>query len=1013
MNLLAIDTETTGVDTHHGARPFLVSMCRESSAPYYWQAPVDPLTRIPQWTISQLKEIRQEINEAQWIIGQNIKFDYQCLLLLFRDYHLSFQAPWHKTYDTLIAGHLLCSNQKHDLTSMAIQYLGEDISKYEKALKDLVTRVRIRAKKDYPNWSLASKDNPLTPSVKGSAWGYDMWLPTAYADENNFVLNHEWRPVVVEYALHDPLTTIYLWLEMEQLLKNRQLWNIFLERMKVAKVAMDLEIPRYRKEIRGITLNGSRVRQMIKRYSSASRQLEQTCVNIAEGLQYRLIVPKSGNNQSLVQFCFGPLNLPLLRGHKISSKTGTPSLDKSTLENYETVLPSNSKQLAFIKALRKKRRIDTAVTYLKGYKKFWQPMRGWGSRGNDEAVTNDSHLGYWVLHGSANPTGTDTLRWSFTNPNTSNVCFDGLTEILTTDGWVAADKLTEDHLIAQYWNHNGTIEFITPIEVHSPQYKGDMIHIRTDKFIDMMLTPAHRCLLKHKQTGRLADYRADDFKSDYLHIHSGKYVGGNKSLSIEEVTWLAAVQADGHYGKTNGREYGIQFVFTKLRKADRLIECLDALGVKYTKRNRGKLIEFYIGKNEPVVVMAKRLMPQKEFGKWILDLDRETLDLLSSEVLFWDGYRASNRYSSSTKANADWVQILWTLSNSRSTMRSYWPSGSWAKREHHSVSARFNKPYSMTTNFTSERVPWNGPVYCVTVPSSYIVIRRNGRVSITGNSKQEDFNLRYAFGPAPGREWYSMDGQNLELRIPAYESGEPDMIYIFEHPNDPPYYGSYHLLVFDLLHPERFRQHGKNCKTIFESTWYQWTKNFNFALIYGCQEAKGDATAKVPGAYQKVRRRFPRIAALADKQLSLARKYGYVSIIPDKAIDPLRGYPLNCSRLECGAISPTVPLNYHIQGTAMWWTSAAMVLVADQIRQWQLEDGFDLFMVLQVHDEIVYDTIAISPDDLWRIATLKRMMEAVGDRIGVPTPVSVERHTISWAEGVDITAQLNRLVPAS
>jgi hypothetical protein len=69
-------------------------------------------------------------------------------------------------------------------------------------------------------------------------------------------------------------------------------------------------------------------------------------------------------------------------------------------------------------------------------------------------------------------------------------------------------------------------------------------------------------------------------------------------------------------------------------------------------------------------------------------------------------------------------------------------------------------------------------------------------------SKQENFNLRYLFGPAPGREWWSLDYENIELRIPFYLSGEQELIALFEHPERPPYYGSVHLLNFHTVYPE-------------------------------------------------------------------------------------------------------------------------------------------------------------------------------------------------------------------
>ena len=123
-------------------------------------------------------------------------------------------------------------------------------------------------------------------------------------------------------------------------------------------------------------------------------------------------------------------------------------------------------------------------------------------------------------------------------------------------------------------------------------------------------------------------------------------------------------------------------------------------------------------------------------------------------------------------------------------------------------------------------------------------------------SKLEGFNLRYAFGPAPGREWWSLDAQNIELRITAYEADEEELVEVFLHPERPPYFGSYHLVVFDVLHPDLFAKHGESCKNIFASTWYQWTKNGNFALIYGAQKETADRTYRVSGAYEKIRRRF-------------------------------------------------------------------------------------------------------------------------------------------------------------
>lgn len=264
-------------------------------------------------------------------------------------------------------------------------------------------------------------------------------------------------------------------------------------------------------------------------------------------------------------------------------------------------------------------------------------------------------------------------------------------------------------------------------------------------------------------------------------------------------------------------------------------------------------------------------------------------------------------------------------------------------------------------------------------------------------------NLRWMFGPGPGREWVSMDGQNLELRIPAFEADEKDLIYVFNHPDEAPYYGSYHLVVADLLWPKEFAEWGKRFKVEFEDSLYQWVKNGNFALIYGAQRAKADATYHQVGAFEKIQFRFPRIAALSDRMKGHADRLGYVETIPDLGLGQTVGYPLLCQRTAWGKVMPTTPLNYHVQGTACWWMQCGMSSCDAQLEEWRKEEVTDAHIVLQVHDELVFDfPKKKNLGNLPLYRKLKHLMERGGKRINVPTPVSMEHHETSWAEGMAI-----------
>ena len=148
---------------------------------------------------------------------------------------------------------------------------------------------------------------------------------------------------------------------------------------------------------------------------------------------------------------------------------------------------------------------------------------------------------------------------------------------------------------------------------------------------------------------------------------------------------------------------------------------------------------------------------------------------------------------------------------------------------------------------------------------------------------------------------------------------------------------------------------------------------------------------------------FPHLAALQQKYLRDAERLGYVETLSDRTVDPRRGYPILASRTEDGRVLSTTPFNYHVSGTACWCKNTGLLRCADQCRKWRA-DGFDAYLILEVHDELLFDfPRGDGPDTNYeRAIVLKGLMEQAGEDLvpRIPTPVSVSYHNKSWAEEV-------------
>lgn len=283
-------------------------------------------------------------------------------------------------------------------------------------------------------------------------------------------------------------------------------------------------------------------------------------------------------------------------------------------------------------------------------------------------------------------------------------------------------------------------------------------------------------------------------------------------------------------------------------------------------------------------------------------------------------------------------------------------------------------------------------------------------------SRQEKYNLRRVFGPPPGRAWLSVDYANIELRMLAYASGETELIKAFERGESVHMNFAWIICPWAMIMAGRkldyFRKYSsielwsedqcrnlrdklpydvrKACEKLFKETdQYHWVKNGDFALTYGATEETADDTYHIPGAYAKIRSYFTHLDAFMSERVREAYR--------THEVYTLGGYRL---QIPYGR-EYTTAVDYYCQGSAGWVLCLGMLNCYQMFQTVNARyPGYNGRMLLQIHDELLFELPAKHRSNNKVISMIRKCMELPGTELGVPTPTEAKLITDTWADGV-------------
>lgn len=230
--------------------------------------------------------------------------------------------------------------------------------------------------------------------------------------------------------------------------------------------------------------------------------------------------------------------------------------------------------------------------------------------------------------------------------------------------------------------------------------------------------------------------------------------------------------------------------------------------------------------------------------------------------------------------------------------------------------------------------------------------------------------IRKAFIPRDkNRVLLSADYSQIELRIVAAISGDPAMCEAFK-------------LNKDIHTATAARVYGVDEKDVTKEMRYK-AKSVNFGIIYGqgafgLADNLGISRTEAKQIIDNYKKQFAGIQKYMDDTINFAREHGYVQTLMGRK-RWLRD--INSNNFTVRGFAERNAINSPIQGTAADMIKLAMVKLHKEFRKHQFQSR----MILQVHDELVFDALK---DEVEIIKPI--ILECMRTALPLPNGVPVE-----------------------
>jgi ribonucleotide reductase beta subunit family protein with ferritin-like domain len=333
-------------------------------------------------------------------------------------------------------------------------------------------------------------------------------------------------------------------------------------------------------------------------------------------------------------------------------------------------------------------------------------------------------------------------------------------EILTSTGWKKLKHLTPEDKVANWWKKEGEkvgeITFEKPISIQRQPFTGDLIRWKNGNFT-YIVTPKHRVIAyKLEENGKVQWETQQAFRADlngyYLPLAGWKEKGRKRSLTpLERLKILFFLKGEPLPEK---QSYRIQL---EGEKSGELKTILEMLQIPYSSTEEGGKRVFTFTFTQPLEKGLNWIDLEEVTGEW----GREFFHEMKKWENFGEIREEYFRYEGENLESGEKLIALALLSNyfpqvEERPLPKDTPKKGYRRSLQRGWEGRWKllftpSPTQSGGELEKDTLPFIGNIVGVEVPSTYIVVRFDGRqVAVTGNSLSYSNGLFQVFGEKVG-----------------------------------------------------------------------------------------------------------------------------------------------------------------------------------------------------------------------------------------------------------------------